>query len=232
MFQKSQIIRAVISVLIVVLLFINIGCQFQRGSVSRVNPLPSLAGKSVVLGFSSAITHDEDPGVMRSPFSGAVFMSEQIPPDVPDKMTAILFERLQNHKGFELIGPNKAKGVSEGLKSSGEDFSEIEILKRIGNAFSADAVMVGYIYRWRERKGTDYSVDSPASAAFELYLIRSNDGAVIWKARFDKTQAPLSENVLNMKSFLKGKGKWMTVEDLAGLGLNELLDQSLISDGE
>lgn len=231
MHRKRKIYKQVIYCLIIGFLFLNIGCHFQRGGALKVNPLPPLEGKTIVLGFRPAITHGEDAGMMRSPFSGAVFMSEQIPSDVPDKMTAILFERLQNYEAFELIGPNKAKGVSEGLISSGQDLSEIEILKRTGRAFSADTVMVGYIYRWNERKGTDYSVDSPASAAFELYMIRSKDGAVIWKARFDKTQAPLSENILDMKSFIKGKGKWMTVEDLASLGLNELLDQSLISGG-
>ena len=229
---KGKKNHLVIPLLIILTLFTNFSCRFQRGGVPNVNPLPPLEGKSIVLGFRPALSQDKEPGVMRSPFSGAVFMAEQIPQGVPDKMTTILFERLQGHKGFELIGLSKAQGVSESIMSSDQNLSEIEILKRIGQAFSANAVMIGYIYRWQERKGTDYSVDSPASAAFELYLIRSDDGSVIWKGRFDKTQAPLSENILDMSSFLKGKGKWMTVEDMATLGLREMLDQCLTGSGE
>lgn len=225
--KSQRIFPSFMCLLIVLFLTQAIGCQFQRGRVSGVNPLPVLEGKSIVIGFRPAISEGEEPGVTRSPFSGAVFMSEQIPQDVSDKMTNKLFDRLQGHERFELIGPNKARGVLASLMSSEHNLSEIEILKRTGQAFSAEAVMVGYIYRWQERKGTDYSVDRAASAAFDLYLIRSNDGAVLWKARFDETQVPLSENILNMESFLKGKGKWMTVEDLAYSGLSEALDQML-----
>jgi len=104
--------------------------------------------------------------------------------------------------------------------------SDIDTFKRIGHEFSAETVMVGYIYRWQERKGTDYSADRPASTAFDLYLLRAEDGAVLWKGKFDKTQAPLSENILDARTFFKGKGKWMTVETLADLGLSDILGKS------
>ncbi len=85
--------------------------------------------------------------------------------------------------------------------------------------------MIGYVYRWREREGTDYSVNRPASTAFDLYLIRSHDRAVLWKGRFDKTQRSLSENILDMETFIKGKGRWMTVDRLAKLGLSNLMSK-------
>jgi hypothetical protein len=53
------------------------------------------------------------------------------------------------------------------------------------------------------------------------------DGEVLWKGRFDKTQTPLSENILDARTFFKGKGKWMTVESLADLGLSDMLGKSL-----
>ena len=99
----------------------------------------------------------------------------------------------------------------------------LEILQEVGKAFEADAILAGYIYRWREREGTDYAVDRPASVAFDLQLIRPTDGAVLWKMKFDKAQQSLSENILDLKTFLDGRGRWMTVEKLAMLGLRKAL---------
>jgi hypothetical protein len=107
--------------------------------------------------------------------------------------------------------------------NSNSTVDEIEIMKKIGIAFSADAVLTGYIYRWRDREGSEYAVKMPASVAYDLYLIRPSDGAVIWKGVFDVTQKSLSENLLEMDTFIEGGGKWMNADELAELGLRRLL---------
>jgi hypothetical protein len=206
---------------------VNTGCQFKKSTITHLNPLPKGTGSTVVLGFRPAVSQDGESGMIRSPLSGTVFMAEPVPADVPNKMTTRLFSRLKDCENFELIEPGKIRGLSPALLSFDGVLSDLESYKRIGRAFSADAIIVGYIYRWRERIGSDYSADSPASAAFDLYLLRSEDGAILWKAKFDKTQAPLSDNIFDFAAFFKGKGKWMTVESLAFMGLTELLDNSL-----
>ena len=103
------------------------------------------------------------------------------------------------------------------------DIGVLEMVQKIGKHFDADAVLGGYIYRWREREGKDFAVSRPASAAFNLYFVRPTDGKILWAAKFDKTQQPLSENLLDAKTFFSGKGRWMTVEKLAMFGLNEML---------
>ncbi|MFC1866632.1 hypothetical protein ACFL0H_00625 [Thermodesulfobacteriota bacterium] len=213
-------------------IFLNAGCQFYKRPVSHVKPFPFKTGKIVVLGFRPAMSPGAEPGVIRSPVAGTVFMSEPVPQRVAEKMTVKLFDRLQKVKGYQLIGPNQASGVFASLVASEQGMSEIDIFQRIGQALSADAVMIGYIYRWREREGKDYSVNRPASAAFDLYLISSVDKAVLWKGKFDKTQKSLSENLFDMGTFLKGRGRWMTVENLAEMGLIELLDKSLMDKEE
>ena len=214
---------------IILLVALNASCQFQRGRTSQVKPTLFKPGKIVVVGFRPAMSHGEVPGVIRSPVSGAVFMAEPVPQGVAEKMTSKLFSRLVEYKGYELIGPKKANGAFESFLSSDQDMSDIETFQRVGQAFSADAVMMGYIFRWRERDGTDYSVNRPASTAFELYLIRPEDKAIMWKGRFDKTQTSLSENLLDMETFLKVKGQWVTVDRLAELGLADLLDKSFLA---
>jgi hypothetical protein len=96
-------------------------------------------------------------------------------------------------------------------------------MQKIGLAFSAEAVLLGYVYRFREREGTDFAVNRAASVAFDLYLLQPIDGAILWKSRFDKTQQHLSQNILDMDTFMKGQGRWMTAERLAEIGLEDML---------
>ena len=207
------------------LMFIIMGCHFQRGKVPEEKiSLPKI-GKIVVIGFRPAMSPDDEPGVVRSPLSGAVFMAEPVPQHAINKMTANLFDGLLEDKSYDLIPPGQARGVFFSLVSSDPVMDDIEIFQKIGQAFSADAVLMGYVYRWREREGTDYAVNRPASVAFDLYLIRTVDGAILRKEKFDKSQRPLSENILDMETFLEAKGKWMTVERLAEFGLAGLLEK-------
>jgi len=46
---------------------------------------------------------------------------------------------------------------------------------------------------------------------------------VLWSGRFDKTQRSLSENLLDMRTFFRGKGKWMSARELASLGLEIII---------
>lgn len=199
------------------------GCQPHRPQVAEDKPPVPKIETLVVMGFQPALSQWEEPDVVRNPLSGAVFMAEPVPEGAVNKMTTRLFERIVKEKVYNLVSPGQAKGVYSSLVSSDTAVAEIEILKRIGRAFSADAVLSGYLYRWRERTGTDFGVDRAASVAFDLYLTRPADGAILWKGRFDKTQRSLSEDLFDMDTFLRGKGRWMTAESLAEVGLEDVL---------
>jgi hypothetical protein len=201
-----------------------LGCTHLKKRDIESLAFPKDIEKIVVYGFRAAETKGAEPAVLRSPISGAVFMASPIPEDVVNAMTTELFQRFSD-KGLSLVSPNQARGVYLNIIAGDLGFDDLEILIKIGNAFSADAVLVGYLYRWREREGADYGVTSPASVAFELYLIRPHDGSILWKGRFDKTQRSLSENVFDVQNFLKSGGKWLTAKKWALLGLERLLDE-------
>ena len=201
------------------------GCSLRKGDALKDKPPQPKVGKMVVMGFRPAMSQGDAAAMIRSPISGAVFMAEPVAQDAVDRMTQNLFSTLLDDKGYDLISPNQAKGVFASLVSSGQSLEDIEIFQKIGQTFSADTVLIGYVYRWREREVTDYAVHRPASTAFDLYLLRSHDRAVLWKGRYDKTQRSLSENILDMDTFIKGKGRWMTVDKLAELGLSNVMNQ-------
>ena len=131
------------------------------------------------------------------------------------------------YERYELVPPGQAKGVYSSIIDSDATVKKkvIEMLQEVGRNFGGDAVLVGNIYRWRERDGTNWGVKSPASVAFDLHLLRSRDGSILWSAKFDKTQKGLTENLFDLDTFLASKGRWMTADTLAGVGLKKMLGQ-------
>jgi hypothetical protein len=106
-----------------------------------------------------------------------------------------------------------------------QDFRSLErrLLVEMGRSVEADAVLVGTIYRFRQRVGSSLGADSPASVAFAMELIRVADGRVIWRRPFDQTQQSLDQNLLEVGKFFKRGGKWITAEALASEGLKEMM---------
>jgi hypothetical protein len=161
---------------------------------------------------------------MRSPISGAVFSAEPVSEEVADRLSESLFEKLTKTGGQKWVSPREAAAAFSQLASSNPTLTDRDIYVRIGKGLSAEGELGGHVYRWREREGADYQASRPASVAFDLYLMSAGDGVILWKARFDKTQISLSENLFEIETFLKAKGRWMTAGELAEIGLADFVE--------
>ncbi len=90
---------------------------------------------------------------------------------------------------------------------------------------NVDFLLVGFLYRFEERVGSSLGVEKPASVGFDLHLIRMRDGKAVWEGKLDETQQPLSENILRIGAFLRRKASWLTAEELASVGVDEMLSR-------
>jgi len=97
------------------------------------------------------------------------------------------------------------------------------MIKDVGMTLEADAVLVGEVYRWQDRVGTDYGIEKPASVAFDLSLVRSSDGAILSRINYDKTQKSLMEDLLDLDTYVRSGGRWLTAEELADFGIKRLV---------
>jgi hypothetical protein len=199
-------------------------CHVIKDKAPQEAPSSLSLKRVVVSGFHPAIPSDGKADLVRSPLTGAVFMAEPVSQDLARDLTNRLFERLVERGDYDLVPPDRASTVYSKLLSSEAVLTDAEIFQRVGRVLSADAVLTGYLYRWREREGTDYAVNRAASVAFDLCLISTSDGAVLWKDGFDKTQKSLSENLFDFRTFLKSKARWMRARELAAIGLAELVE--------
>lgn len=207
-------------------LLLTFGCQTKKNATPVISRDLNL-NKVVVVGFLRALSPPDEPGMFKNPLSWSIVPAEPVPPEIIQKMSDILFKKVAAEKGYDLVSRNQAIGVYSNIVASDKNVGmpAIKVFQEVGTTFNADAVLVGYIYRWRERVGGDYAAQNPASVSFDLHLIRPVDGAILWKSKFDKTQQSLSENILDMNTFLKGGGKWMNVDDLAMIGLKKMFEE-------
>jgi hypothetical protein len=200
------------------------GCQGASGVSTTLKDDGKVAFKRIaVVPFQSIRQEDADIKTLRCPVCGQVFITERYAKGSETVVEDIFLDRLKDKKSFALIPPERVGGIYEGVTGSLFKSDLLDVLRKVGTELEADGIILGYVYRFRERKGFSLSVEKPASVAFEIHLIRVSDGAIVWRGIFDKTQASLMENLLQIASFLKEGGKWVTAKELATEGMDEVL---------
>jgi hypothetical protein len=110
------------------------------------------------------------------------------------------------------------------LKTEYPDLPDRELAVKAGNDLGAQAVLIGRIVAYDERKGGELGVSSPASVAFSVDLLNTANGEKVWENYFAETQKPLFENVVEVGKFFKRGGKWISADELAKEGVIEVVD--------
>jgi hypothetical protein len=161
---------------------------------------------------------------VRSPISGKIFLTGEVLPAAESILTENLIVLLKEKKAFEVIPSEVVYGTLPDLFSENADtLGEKELAVKTGRALKVDAVMVGYVYRFRERTGNRYAAKIPASVAFGLNLVHTGKGEVVWSAGFDETQQSLSDNLFSLSTFLNRKGEWVTARQMTASGMRHIL---------
>ena len=96
---------------------------------------------------------------------------------------------------------------------------------RLGEILVAKHVMVGTLWRYREKGALAGIPDSPASVGFAFYLVDVSTGARLWRGSFDGTQKALTEDVLGGLKHLKMGLRWLSAEELARYGVKSVLQK-------
>jgi len=200
------------------------GCQRASGVSTTLKDDGKVVFKRIaVVPFQAIRQEDADIKTVRCPVCGLVFRTESYTKGSEAVVEGIFFDRLKDQKAFTIIPPDRVGGIYERVTGGLFKADLLDVLKKVGTELEADGIILGYVYCFRERKGFSLSVEKPASVAFEIHLIRVGDGAIVWRGIFDKTQTSLMENLLQIASFYKEGGKWVTAKELATEGMDEVL---------
>lgn len=140
-----------------------------------------------------------------------------------NRVDELFAKRLRDYGHYRVVSSGEIRQALTKYALTNVKRADLEVATLVGKDLGVDTVLVGEVTRWREREGGALGAKKPASVAFQAYLFRVEDGAMLWKTSFSKTQQPLSENVLEVENFLKGGATWQSSETLARLGVEEVL---------
>jgi hypothetical protein len=200
--------------------FLTLSVTAQAVEKNAKTAKPSV--RVAVISFQPLIPGEGQGNTVICPLCGIGSSSGKILKGSEKVVEEVFIDKLHELKEVELISPDKVQGVYKRIASESLKEPLLNILKKVGKELGADVLAVGYVYRYTEREGYNYSVKHPASVFFEIHLIKTIDGSIIWRGLFDKTQKSLMEDVFQISSFIKGGGKWVTARQLTEQGMNEI----------
>ena len=111
-------------------------------------------------------------------------------------------------RGIDTVPPSDVE------QALGEAAGSTAAVREAAQHFGAAAVVVGSVYKFRERSGEALGSVHPASVGFELKVYTA-DGRLFDSKVFDHTQVALTENALTATQYPGGGTRWLTAEELA-----------------
>jgi len=140
----------------------------------------------------------------------------------PAAVSDMLFAAASREGGWTVIDPdtvNTALGTIEGTVSP--EVRAGEVASRLG----VDAALTATVAVYAERQGGDYGVSEPASVSIQFFVVWAGQKQPDWKADYTVTQEPLAYNLWNLWGVVQGGMRWLTVNELARIGVDEAVRQ-------
>ena len=89
----------------------------------------------------------------------------------------------------------------------------------VARQLKADASLIGQVQVYQERVGGRFGASPPATVGFEAKLVAA-DGQTLWIGNYYERQRPMIED---MRGFLDRWGMFITAEELAAYGVEQML---------
>jgi len=140
-----------------------------------------------------------------------------VPDDVGEQMAVTLSQALARN-GVATIDPSH---VMHATPPPGASRYDAALAARVARGLGVRLAVLGALTRYDEREGTAWGTRNPATVWYQAVLVDGEGGAVLDRQRFEYTQQPLSENLLQLPRFLQGGGRWVTRQDMLSGALNE-----------
>ena len=139
------------------------------------------------------------------------------PPRVAAQLVSKYVAEALAARGIEVVAPEDVAATLAEANSSQRAAALLQ------EKHGADAVVLGDVTRWEEREGEAYGTFHAAAVGFRVTLQGAPSGRVLWSAEFDERQQPLGDNVLRAGRYPGGGSRWLTAQELAHWGAQEIV---------
>lgn len=140
-----------------------------------------------------------------------------------EKLTRILYEAMKTRSDIKIIPMEDVVMAAKEIVDKEGQLSIKTMALKVGKELKADAILIGSVTSFQERIGGSFGITRPASVGFEVDLYSVQDDKLLWKSGFYETQSSLTEDIGSLPLFIKRGGKWITADELARYGAEEVV---------
>lgn len=199
---------------------------FTCGSaVAQPGKAPAKMDKFAVMPFVIAQPDTADAPAATCAITGGCFSSGTVPSEAVGIMNNLVENQLRKITDIPFVPADQTGLVARDMIGRDIWLAQRDDVAKLGRRLKVDAVLIGAIYRWRERVGSAAAAETPAAVTFELALVLSADGSLIWTGSWDEAQKPLTDNWLNIGEYLRHGIKWFSAKQFAGIGVEYVMQR-------
>ena len=195
----------------------------RAAAQSRAEPIRVQWEKIGIMPFFKGRRSADTGESLTCPLCELTFISENIKGDAERALTGYVQRALELRHGTKVIALDEVSSVYQGIPGDDTKETPRSLARKTGEALAADLMMVGTVWRYRDGVRDPIGPGRGASVAFDMYLIEVSSGKMLWKARFDETQRPLTEDIRGAKVLIKKGARWLSADELARYGVEEAI---------
>jgi hypothetical protein len=194
----------------------------RTAAQSRAEPIKIQWEKIGVMPFFKGRRSADTGETLTCPICELSFKSENIKDSADRAITSYVQEALERRYRDKVIALDEVSRVYQEIPRDDTKDTPRSLAQKAGEALGADFMIVGTVWRYRDRIQEPMGPGRGASVAFDMYLMDVPSGRAVWKAKFDETQRPLTEDIRGAKGFIKKGARWLSADELARYGVEEV----------
>jgi hypothetical protein len=149
--------------------------------------------------------------------------ADDIDPDAGRALTRMVYDGLRMKFFEKVVSLELTRSAYDQVVVDAPSDTPRALARKLGRSLGADYVVVGTLWRYRDRGRVPASPDSAASVAFALYLVDVESGVRVWRGVFDQTQQPLTDDLFKARQSLQMGVKWLSARELTRFGVEKVL---------
>jgi len=193
----------------------------RAAAQSRAEPIKVQWEKIGVMPFFKGKQSPDKGESLNCPICDLYFRSENIKDGADRAITRYVQEVLERRYKDKVISLEEVSRLYQEIPRDDTKDTPRSLAQKAGEALGTDLMIVGTVWRYRDRVRDPMGPERGASVAFDMYLIEVSSGKTVWKAKFDETQRPLTEDIRGAKVLIKKGAKWLSADELASYGVEE-----------
>ncbi|MBT8338883.1 MAG: hypothetical protein HKP58_14465 [Desulfatitalea sp.] len=146
-------------------------------------------------------------------------------PNAGMTLTRLVDEQLRRRFGGQVVSRTDVKNAEMQLTLDRAKDTPLAMAAQLGRLLDVEVVVIGMVWRYRDRAKVIGQPQDSASVAFAVYFIESRTGRMLWRGLFDATQQPVLDDLFQARKQLKMGLKWLSANELAAKGVQEIFQK-------